>query len=153
VTRPSIYEYAGGAPAFLALATAHHARCLADPLLNHPFSRGVHPDHVRRLADYWAEVFGGPPTYSRTCGGHSGMLEQHARQGIDAEYSGRFVDCFVHAADDAGLPDDPTLRDCLRDYMTWAVAEVEKYSPADSVVPAALPIPHWSWDGPQHRRP
>ena len=29
---PSIYEFAGGEPAFLALATAHHERCLQDPV-------------------------------------------------------------------------------------------------------------------------
>ena len=29
--RPTLYEFAGGDDAFLALATAHHARCLADP--------------------------------------------------------------------------------------------------------------------------
>ena len=57
--RVSIYEAAGGELAFLALAAAHHARCLADPVLEHPFSHGVSPDHVERLASYWAEVFGG----------------------------------------------------------------------------------------------
>jgi hemoglobin len=55
--RPTLYEFAGGDAAFLALARAHHARCLADPELNHPFSRpGQHPQHVERLAAYWAEV-------------------------------------------------------------------------------------------------
>ena len=64
----SLFEFAGGEPAFLALAAAHHARCLADPELNHPFSHpGQHPQHVERLAAYWAEVMGGPPTYSRSC--------------------------------------------------------------------------------------
>jgi hypothetical protein len=36
----SIYEFAGGDPAFLALTAAHHERCLQDPELNHPFSHG-----------------------------------------------------------------------------------------------------------------
>src|SRR2546427_8201303 len=73
--RPSLYEFAGGEPAFLALAEAHHARCLSDPELNHPFSHpGQHPDHVRRLAAYWAEVLGGPPTFSRSCSDHSAVL-------------------------------------------------------------------------------
>jgi len=63
----SLYEFAGGDGAFLALARAHHARCLADPELNHPFSHDdQHPQHVERLAAYWAEVLGGPNTYSRT---------------------------------------------------------------------------------------
>jgi hemoglobin len=59
--RPTLHEFAGGMPAFLALAAAHHARCLADPELNHPFSHpGQNPRHVERLAAYWAEVMGGP---------------------------------------------------------------------------------------------
>jgi hemoglobin len=33
--RPTLFEFAGGEPAFLALAAAHHARCLEDPELNH----------------------------------------------------------------------------------------------------------------------
>ena len=49
--RPTLYEFAGGEPAFLALAAAHHARCLADPELNHPFSHAdLNPAHVQRLA-------------------------------------------------------------------------------------------------------
>ena len=47
---PSLFEFAGGEPAFQRLAAAHHARCLADPELNHPFSkRDGHPMHVERL--------------------------------------------------------------------------------------------------------
>src|SRR3954466_7800848 len=60
--RPTLFEFAGGDAAFLRLAAAHHARCLADPELNHPFSHAdLNPQHVVRLAAYWAEVLGGPP--------------------------------------------------------------------------------------------
>ncbi len=47
--RASIFEHAGGEAAFQDLARAHHARCLADPELNHPFSRDD-LDHVAWLA-------------------------------------------------------------------------------------------------------
>jgi hemoglobin len=147
MTRPSIFEFAGGEAAFRALAAAHHERCLADPVLNHPFSHPGHPEHVARLAGYWAEVFGGPPTYSQTCGGHPAMLGIHAGQGAEADLGGRFVDCFVAAADDAGLPADPEFRNVLRAYMEWAVAEVLAYSPPGSRVPPDLPVPRWSWHG------
>src|SRR3954466_15347223 len=78
--RPTLYEFAGGDDAFLALARAHHARCLADPELNPPFSHpDQHPQHVERLAAYWAEVLGGGPRYSGACAGeHSGVLRMHA---------------------------------------------------------------------------
>ncbi len=147
MSRPSIFEFAGGEDAFLALATAHHQRCLDDPMLNHPFSHPGHPQHIERLAGYWAEVFGGPPFYSGSCGGHSAMLEIHAGQGAEEDLGTRFVACFVEAVDDAGLPTDPAFRDALRAYMEWAVSEVMSYSPRGSRVAAALPTPRWGWNG------
>lgn len=147
MSRPPLFEFAGGQPALLALAAAFHQRCLDDPVLNHPFSHPGNPEHVQRLADYWAEVFGGPSRYSASFGGHSAMLDIHARQGADDDLGARFVACFVQAADDAGLPDDPDFRAALHAYMEWAVGEVLSYSPSDAQVPAGLSTPHWGWNG------
>lgn len=142
---PSLFEFAGGAPALLALATAHHARCLADPELNHPFSHpGQHPEHVARLAAYWGEVLGGPPTYP---GSQSGVLQMHAGNGDMTDLGERFVACFDLAMDDAELPDDPAFRAAMHDYMRWAVDDVLVYSPQGTVVATGLPVPRWSWDG------
>ncbi len=147
--RPSLYEFAGGDPAFLALATAHHARCLADPELNHPFSHpGGHPQHLERLAAYWAEVLGGPPRYSREYSDQSAMLRMHAGNGPGMlELSPRFVECFVAAADDVGLPDDAEFRAALRAYMEWAVGMVDAYAPEGSQVADRLRMPRWDWEG------
>jgi hemoglobin len=146
--RPTLYEFAGGEEAFLALARAHHARCLADPELNHPFSHeGQHPQHVERLAAYWGEVLGGPPTYSAHCGDESGVLTMHAGNGDMGDLGERFLDCFVRAMDDAGLPEYPAFREAMRAYMRWAVDNVLVYSPEDAVVPAGAAMPRWGWDG------
>ena len=146
--RPTLYEYAGGEPAFLALATAHHARCLRDPELNHPFSHpGGHPQHVQRLAAYWAEVLGGPPAFSQSCGDHSAVLHLHAGNGDMGDLGRRFVACFVEAMDDAGLPSGEEFRAALRTYMQWAVDETLLYGSPDVAVPAGLALPLWSWDG------
>ena len=145
----TLFEFAGGEPAFRALAAAHHARCLADPELNHPFSHAdLNPAHVERLAAYWAEVMGGPPRYSAECADQSGLLLLHARNGDMGDLGRRFVDCFVGAVEDAGLPADPEFRASLRAYMEWAVAEVLAYPDPDARVPAGLSMPRWSWDGP-----
>lgn len=145
--RPSLYAFAGGEPAFQALARAHHARCLADPELNHPFSHGdLDPAHVEHLGAYWAEVLGGPPTYSSRFGSQSALLRMHAGNGDMGDLGRRFVDCFVAAADDAGLPADPEFRGALRAYMVWAVAEVLSF-PEPGDVPEQASVPHWSWDG------
>ncbi len=147
MARPSIYEFAGGADAFFALAAAHHERCLADPVLNHPFSHPGDPNHLEHLAAYWAEVFGGPRRYSERLGGQSFALAMHASTGAEDDLGSRFVECFVRAADDAGLPADADFRRALREYMEWAVAQVMAVSPQGSVVPDGLRFPQWSWDG------
>ncbi|MEA2410285.1 MAG: hemoglobin [Thermoleophilaceae bacterium] len=151
--RPTLYDFAGGEPAFRALAAAHHARCLADPELNHPFSHvGQHPQHVERLAAYWAEVMGGPPDYSQSCGNQSALLHMHARNGDMGDLGERFIACFARAMDDAGLPDDPDFRAALNGYMRWAVDDVLAYSPVDAVVPRGEPMPRWGWDGLQRKQ-
>jgi hemoglobin len=147
VARPSLYEFAGGRDAFLALAAATTERCIADPELNHAFSHGLSRNHNENLAAYWAEVFGGPPIYSRDLGGHSGMLTIHAAQGAPDEWGDRFEACFIQAMDDAQLPEDQELRKAMRDYIHWATRQVNQYSPVGSKVEAHLPMPHWTWDG------
>lgn len=148
-SRPTLYEFAGGDGALLRLARAHHERCLADPELNHPFSHpGQHPQHVERLAAYWAEVFGGPPAYTALGEDQSGVVRMHAGNGDMSDLGRRFVACFLAAADDAGLPTDPEFRAALRDYMTWAVGDVALSHPdSTEEVPGDLSIPRWGWAG------
>jgi hemoglobin len=142
-----LYEFAGGGPAFLALATAHHARCLADPELNHPFSHDdQHPQHVERLAAYWGEVLGGPPAYSQECGDQSAVLTMHTGHGDMTDLGERFLRCFVEALDDAVMPDDAAFRETMRSYMRWAVDDVLSY-PETKDVSAGKATPRWGWDG------
>ncbi len=147
MSRPSIYEFAGGQNAFLALAAATTERCLEDPELNHAFAQEMNPRHDENLAAYWAEVFGGPDTYSRSLGGHSGMLAIHAGHGTPEEWGDRFEACFLLALDDARLPSDPAFRKAMHDYIHWATREVNTYGPMDSRVEPDQPMPRWSWDG------
>jgi hemoglobin len=146
--RPTLFEFAGGESAFLALAKAHHERCLADPELNHPFSHDdQHPQHVERLAAYWAEVMGGSPAYSQSCGDQSDVLRLHAGNWDMGDLGERFLDCFVRAMDDAELPTDPAFRGTMRAYMRWAVDDVLSYSAEDAAVPPSAAMPRWGWDG------
>ena len=145
--KPTLFDFAGGMDAFIALAAATTERCLEDPLLNHPFSHGMNPRHVENLAAYWAEVLGGPPSYSNLLGGHSSMLALHAGQGAPDEMGDRFEQCFLQAMDDAHLPADPEFRNAMREYIHWATREVNSYSPAGKSVAPGQPMPRWSWDG------
>ncbi|MEZ5092074.1 oxidoreductase [Nocardioides sp.] len=143
---PSIYEAAGGAETFHALAHAWHERVMADPVVNHAFSHGFHPRHGERLAAYWIEALGGPMEYSRQYGDESFVLRLHAGNGEHAEMDRRAVDCFEAALGDAQVPDD--VRATLLAYFTWATAAKSAYPESPEDVPAGLRVPRWAWDGP-----
>src|SRR5438128_12540632 len=102
--RPSLYEFAGGEQAFLALAAATHERCLQDPELNHPFSHGLSPRHVENLAAYRAEVLGGPPRYSNVHGGHYVTRTIHAGQVAPDQIGDRYETSLIMPAGGAELP-------------------------------------------------
>jgi len=53
----TVFEAAGGNEGLHRLADAWHRRMMADEVVSHAFSHGFHPQHVERLAAYWAEVW------------------------------------------------------------------------------------------------
>jgi hemoglobin len=144
----TIFEAAGGSTAFLKLAQAWHARCLADEVVSHAFSHGYHPQHSERLAAYWAEALGGPSNYTNSMGDQSSVVRMHAGNGEHRELDERAQTCFAQALDDAGLPDDPRLRSTLKAYFRWATEAMTAYPKSPDDVPAGLSLARWSWDGP-----
>jgi hemoglobin len=145
---PSIYEAAGGHPALLRLAHAWHARVSADELVSHAFSHGFHPQHIERLAAYWAEALGGPATYSERYGDESSVVRMHSGNGRHPEMDQREIAYFDQALEDAGLAGDVKLRRVLHDYFAWATTtEIARCPDSAGDVPEGLPIPKWSWDG------
>jgi hemoglobin len=142
----TVYEAMGGEAAVLRLAAAWHARVLADPVVSHAFSHGYHPEHNTRLAAYWGEALGGPPTYTDRYGDETSLVRMHSGEGAHDEMNRRAVDCFDGALVDAGLTEEP-LRSVLHDYFAWATSAMSRYPGAADDVPDDLAVPHWSWDG------
>ena len=143
----SVYEAAGGADGMLRLAAAWHARVLADEVVAHAFRHGLHPDHTRRLAAYWAEALGGPASYSSSLGDQTSVVRMHSGNGPHEEMDRRAIDCFDRALEDVGA--DGPLRPVLHDYFVWATTTaMTRYHASADDVPDGLPVPHWSWDGP-----
>jgi len=145
---PTVYEVAGGRQAFIALAHAWHARCLADPILSHAFSHGYHPQHSERLAAYWAEALGGPAEYTNLMGDESGVVRLHSGNGEHREMDERAQVCFAQALEDAALPADPRLRATLKAYFRWATESMSAYPQSAEQVPSGLVLRRWSWEGP-----
>ncbi|MDR7385094.1 hypothetical protein [Promicromonospora iranensis] len=94
----------------------------------------------------------GPPAYTgggSPMGDHTGVVRAHSGNGPHDEMDARAVGCFVLAMDEAGLPDDERLRAALTDWFVWATEHVNRDHQTPDAVPADLPMPYWSWDGPQ----
>ena len=144
----SIYDVAGGRQAFLDLAHAWHARCLADPIVSHAFAHGYHPQHSERLAAYWAEALGGPADYTASMGDQSSVVRLHSGNGQHPEMDERANTCFAQALDDADLPVDPRLRSSLKAYFRWATDAMSAHPESAEDVPAGLAPARWTWDGP-----
>jgi hemoglobin len=145
---PTIYEAVGGEAGLRRLAHAWHTRVMADEVVSHAFSHGFHPDHEERLAAYWAEALGGPPTYSATYGDETAVVRIHSGNGPHHEMDRRAIECFDQALIDARLSDDDQLRQVLHDYFAWTTTTtMARYERSADDVPDNLPMPHWSWTG------
>ncbi len=143
----SVYEAAGGAPGMRRLAAAWHTRVLADEVVSHAFSHGFRPDHTERLAAYWEEALGGPPTYSEAYGDQTLVVRLHSGNGPHEEMDLRAVACFDQALADVGLSAEP-LRSVLHDYFAWATSTtMSAFHGSIDDVPDGMRIPRWSWDG------
>jgi hemoglobin len=146
---PTVYEAAGGEQGLLRLAGAWHVRVVADEVVGHAFRHGVHPDHTRRLAAYWAEALGGPTTYSDEYGDETSVVRIHSGNGPHEDMDRRAIACFDEAMSDVGLSEDDPVRPVLHDYFAWATTTtMSRYHRSPDDVPDGLRIPHWSWDGP-----
>jgi hemoglobin len=67
------------------LAEAWHVRVMADDVVSHAYSHGFRPDHSERLAAYWAEALGAPPTYSERYGHETTVVRLHSGNGPHEE--------------------------------------------------------------------
>ena len=142
---PTLYEYAGGRAALRALADVQYRRCLTDPVLVEVFGSEGRADHVDHLADWLSEVFGGPRLYTERHGGHGALLRHHADLGIEERHRRRFVEEFIEAADEIGLPADATFRARLREYLDWGSAIAQAVSQPGADTSSDEPVPVWGW--------
>jgi hemoglobin len=141
---PTLYEWAGGEAAFQRLTGVFYGHVLDDPLLA-PVFAGMDPHHPQHVGLWLAEVFGGPPRYSREHGGHAHMAGRHLGHGITEEQRRRWVSLLMDAADEAKLPADPEFRAVFAYYVEWGTRMALVYSGDDPPPTAEAPMPKWDW--------
>ena len=142
---PTIFEWAGGRDSFHRLINAFYDRVERDDLLSPFFPGGVRVAHREHVTDWWAEVMGGPPTYTEQHGGYESMLAHHRDLGITPEQRFRFASLMSLAADDAGLPADPEFRAALIGYLEWGTRLAMANSQPDANAVEHAPVPRWGW--------
>ncbi len=142
---PTLIEWAGGGAALRRMVDAFYDRVERDDLLAGFFPGGVSEDHRAHVAAWWAEVFGGPSTYTDELGGYESMLAHHRGLGITPEQRFRFASLMSLAADDAGLPGDPEFRAALVGYLEWGTRIAEHNSQPGADVVEHAPVPRWGW--------
>jgi hemoglobin len=141
---PTLYEWAGGMPAFERLTSIFYGRVKDDPILAPVFSH-MNAEHAQRVAWFIAEVFGGPKTYSEARGGHATMVRQHLGRGLTEAQRVRWTRLLCDCADEAGLPTDPEFRSAFVAYLEWGsrIAVLNSQPGEDPTVDQ--PMPRWGW--------
>jgi hemoglobin len=141
---PSLYDWLGGMPALTKLTSIFYARVPEDPLLGPVFAR-MSPEHPKHVAEFLAEVFGGPPTYSEQRGGHSEMIRHHLQRSLTQAQRRRWIELLLACADELGLPDDPEFRSAFVGYLEWGTRLAVINSQPGADVTEEAPMPKWGW--------
>jgi hemoglobin len=142
---PTLYEWLGGQAALDRLTARFYERVKDDAILGPVFAR-MDADHPQHVAQFLAEVLGGPTTYSEQHGGHSHMVSRHLGRHLSHEQRRQWVALLLDTADQIGLPDDPEFRSAMVGYLEWGsrLAVINSASEENAVAEGA-PMPKWGW--------
>jgi hemoglobin len=142
---PSIHDWIGGTEAIGRWLNVFYDEVERDELLSPVFGGTVSVEHREHVTAWWAEVMGGPATYSEVLGGYEHMLAKHRGLEITDEQRLRFVTLLSAAADTAGIPADPEARSALMGYAEWGSRLAVENSAADAKPVERAPVPRWGW--------
>jgi len=141
---PTLYDWAGGMAALERLTDHFYGRVRRDEVLSPVFAQ-MHGDHPRFVAQFLAEVLGGPTTYSDERGGHAHMIARHLNRQLTEPQRKRWMTLLLESADAVGLPDDPEFRSALVSYIEWGSRLAVMNSKPGETVESNGPMPRWGW--------
>ena len=144
---PTLYEWAGGMPELERLTQHFYDKVRQDPTLAPLFAQ-MSSAHPRLVAQFIAEVLGGPTSYSATRGGHPHMITRHLSRHLTDTQRKRWVALLLEAADEIGLPSDPEFRSALVGYLEWGSRLAVINSQPGAVADPQAPMPQWNWGPP-----
>jgi hemoglobin len=141
---PSLYEWLGGIQALERLTQIFYAKVAQDRVLQPVFAQ-MDARHPRFVAQFLAEVLGGPARYSAERGGHSHMVQRHFGRHLTEAMRRRWVELLLDSADEAGLPADPEFRSAFVGYIEWGTRIAVINSQPGVEAGPDQPMPQWGW--------
>lgn len=143
---PTLYEWAGDMQTFETLFSKFYDKVLKDDLLGDVF-KNMSSDHVKHVAHFVAEVFGGDKLYSTEDGGsHAKMVGKHFGKMLNEEMRLRCVHLLLRTADEVGLKSDPEFRSSFVSYIEWGTRiGIINSQLTKNPMNNNEPMPVWGW--------
>jgi hemoglobin len=143
-TPPSLFEWAGGQETLDRLTDRFYRNVAQDPTLA-PIFAHMDQHHPHLVAQFLAEVLGGPAAYSQERGGHPHMIRAHLNRHLTEPQRRRWFDLLLTTADEIGLPADPEFRSAFVAYVEWGsrLAVLNSQPGVEADEHAAMP--KWGW--------
>ena len=143
---PTLYQWAGDMQTFENLFSRFYDKVLKDKLLG-PVFKNMSADHVKHVAHFVAEVFGGDKLYSTEDGGsHAHMIGKHIGKMLSEEMRQRWVQLLIKTADENELKSDPEFRSAFVGYIEWGTRlAVINAQLTENPMQNDEPMPKWGW--------
>lgn len=144
MSTPTLYDWIGGSDTLTALTEQFYRAVKSDPEIGHIFAQ-MDADHPAHVAAFLGEVFGGPPMYSETKGGHAEMIRHHVNRHLTEAHRRRWMALLLDTYQAMDVPHDPEFASALVGYLEWGsrLAVMNSQPGADVVEDA--PMPEWGW--------
>jgi hemoglobin len=143
---PTLYEWTGDMQTFETLFTKFYGKVLQDDLLAEVFEN-MSEDHIKHVAHFVAEVFGGDKLYTEQDGGsHARMIGKHIGLMLTEAKRQRWMSLLLQTADETGLKSDPEFRSAFVGYIEWGTRlAVINSQLTENPMQITEPMPEWGW--------
>jgi hemoglobin len=104
-------------------------------------------EHVKHVAHFVAEVFGGPKLFTQEDGGsHATMIGKHIGKMLTEEKRQRWMGLLLQTVDEVGLKSDPEFRSAFVGYIEWGSRlAVINSQLTENPMQHNEPMPKWGW--------
>jgi hemoglobin len=103
---------------------------------------------VDHLTAFTAESFGGADRFTRELG-FAHLIDVHRGLRITEAQRTRFVELYLAALDETGMPEDTPFRQAVREHLEFGtrVAMQNSHATNDEELHPLREVPRWTWDG------